>query len=128
MQVIKVDPHSLKENPDDAGRSKSSPQSDALLPSVFQSPVISLEVDGGIGYITQAGHRRVFVFPPEMMDHYLSPGSNSAPACYVERRLRRGSVASNDTYESVRLIHIADNTRRIVTGFGELPSAHGSTR
>ncbi|KQT04620.1 plasmid partitioning protein [Rhizobium sp. Leaf391] len=65
MQVIKVDPRSLNENPDDARRSKSSPQSDALLLAtvkavgIIQPPVISPELDGGNGYIIQAGHRRV---------------------------------------------------------------------
>ena len=65
MQVIKVDPRSLKENPDDARRSKSSPQSDALLLAtvkavgILQPPVISPEFDGGNGYIIQMGHRRV---------------------------------------------------------------------
>ncbi|MDZ7927847.1 MAG: ParB N-terminal domain-containing protein [Agrobacterium sp.] len=65
MQVIKVDPRSLKENPDDARRSKSSPQSDALLLAtvkavgIIQPPVIAPELDGGNGYIIQAGHRRV---------------------------------------------------------------------
>ncbi|MBB3458797.1 ParB family chromosome partitioning protein [Rhizobium sp. BK313] len=65
MQVIKVDPRSLKENPDDARRAKSSPQSDALLLAtvkavgIIQPPVVSPEFDGGNGYIIQAGHRRV---------------------------------------------------------------------
>jgi ParB family transcriptional regulator, chromosome partitioning protein len=65
MQVIKVDPRSLKENPDDARRSKSSPQSDALLLAtvkavgILQPPVIAPELDGGNGYIIQMGHRRV---------------------------------------------------------------------
>lgn len=65
MQVIKVDPRSLKENPDDARRSKSSAQSDALLLAtvkavgIIQPPVISPELHGGNGYIIQAGHRRV---------------------------------------------------------------------
>jgi hypothetical protein len=65
MQLMKVDPRSLNENPDDARRSKSSPQSDALLLAtvkavgIIQPPVISPELDGGNGYIIQAGHRRV---------------------------------------------------------------------
>lgn len=65
MQILKLDPRVLKDNPDDARRSKSSPQSDALLfatvkaVGIIQPPVISPEVDGGNGYIIQAGHRRV---------------------------------------------------------------------
>lgn len=31
MQILKLDPRALKDNPDDARRSKSSPQADALL-------------------------------------------------------------------------------------------------
>ena len=65
MQILKLDPRALKDNPDDSRRSKSSPQSDALLLAtvravgIIQPPVISPEVDGGNGYIIQAGHRRV---------------------------------------------------------------------
>ncbi len=65
MQILKLDPRALKDNPDDTRRSKSSPQSDALLLAtvkavgIIQPPVISPEVEGGNGYIIQAGHRRV---------------------------------------------------------------------
>lgn len=65
MQILKLDPRALKDNSDDTRRSKSSPQSDALLLAtvkavgIIQPPVISPEVDGGNGYIIQAGHRRV---------------------------------------------------------------------
>ncbi|MFK4260093.1 ParB N-terminal domain-containing protein [Agrobacterium tumefaciens] len=65
MQILKLDPRALKNNPDDTRRSKSSPQSDALLLAtvkavgIIQPPVISPEADGGNGYIIQAGHRRV---------------------------------------------------------------------
>ncbi|MCF1474871.1 plasmid partitioning protein [Agrobacterium vitis] len=65
MQILKLDPRALKDNPDDTRRSKSSAQSDALLLAtvkavgIIQPPVISPEVDGGNGYIIQAGHRRV---------------------------------------------------------------------
>ncbi|KAA3497929.1 plasmid partitioning protein [Rhizobium rhizogenes] len=65
MQILKLDPRALKDNPDDTRRSKSSAHSDALLLAtvkavgIIQPPVISPEVDGGNGYIIQAGHRRV---------------------------------------------------------------------
>jgi ParB/RepB/Spo0J family partition protein len=65
MHVLKIDPRALKDNPDDARRSKSSPQADALLLAtikavgIIQPPVISPESDGGNGYLIQAGHRRV---------------------------------------------------------------------
>ncbi|RWB97230.1 MAG: plasmid partitioning protein [Mesorhizobium sp.] len=65
MELKFVDPRSLKENPDKARRSKSSPQADALLLAtiravgVVQPPVVAPETDGGNGYVIDAGHRRV---------------------------------------------------------------------
>ena len=65
MQILKLDPRALKDNPDDTRRTKSSPQSDALLLAtvkavgIIQPPVVSPETEGGNGYIIQAGHRRV---------------------------------------------------------------------
>ncbi|MGF6175464.1 ParB/RepB/Spo0J family partition protein [Ensifer sp. 4252] len=65
MQIIKIDPRALNENPDDIRRSKSSPQADALLLAtvkavgIIQPPVVSPQVDGGNGYAIQAGRRRV---------------------------------------------------------------------
>lgn len=65
MQILKLDPRALKNNPDDARRSKSSPQADALLLAtvkavgIIQPPIVAPETAGGNGYIIQAGHRRV---------------------------------------------------------------------
>ncbi len=65
MQILKIDPRSLNANPDDARQSKSSAQADALLLAtvkavgIIQPPVVSPQVDGGNGYLIQAGHRRV---------------------------------------------------------------------
>ncbi|THK33919.1 plasmid partitioning protein [Ensifer sp. MPMI2T] len=65
MHILKLDPRALKDNPDGARRSKSSPQADALLLAtvksvgIIQPPVVSPEIDGGNGFIIQAGHRRV---------------------------------------------------------------------
>ncbi|MUO85247.1 ParB N-terminal domain-containing protein [Agrobacterium vitis] len=65
MQIIKVDPRALKENPDRMRQSKSSPQADALMLATIkavglvQPPVVAPETDGGNGYIIDAGHRRV---------------------------------------------------------------------
>ncbi|KJF70290.1 ParB/RepB/Spo0J family partition protein [Agrobacterium arsenijevicii] len=65
MHIVKLDPRALKNNPDDARRSKSSPQADALLLAtvkavgIIQPPIVAPETDGGNGYIIQAGHRRV---------------------------------------------------------------------
>ncbi|WP_428645595.1 ParB N-terminal domain-containing protein [Roseibium sp.] len=64
MHIMKIDPRALKDNPDDARRSKSNPQADALMLAtikavgIIQPPVVSQETDGGNGFIVQAGHRR----------------------------------------------------------------------
>ncbi|MBC7280592.1 ParB/RepB/Spo0J family partition protein [Hoeflea sp.] len=64
MHIIKIDPRALKENPNDARKSKSTPQGDALLVAtikavgIIQPPVVSPEAGGGNGFIIQAGHRR----------------------------------------------------------------------
>ncbi|GLR58155.1 hypothetical protein GCM10007919_28800 [Rhizobium indigoferae] len=63
MQLMKVDPRALKDNPDNTRQSKSTPQADALLLAtikavgVIQPPVIFAEAAGN-GYIIEAGHRR----------------------------------------------------------------------
>lgn len=65
MQIMKVDPRALRENPDRMRQSKSSPQADALMLAtikavgIVQPPVVAPEADGGNGYIIDAGHRRV---------------------------------------------------------------------
>ncbi|MGM4940312.1 ParB/RepB/Spo0J family partition protein, partial [Rhizobium sp. 768_B6_N1_8] len=64
MELMTVDPRSLKDNPDRARQSKSSPQSDALLCAsikavgVVQPPVVKLDPEGGNSYIIVFGHRR----------------------------------------------------------------------
>ena len=65
MRLTKVDPRALKDNPDRARQTKSSPQADALLLAtikavgVVQPPIIAPEAGGGNGYIIDSGHRRV---------------------------------------------------------------------
>ena len=65
MQIMKVDPRALKENPDRTRQTKSTPQADALLLATIkavglvQPPVIAPEGGGGNGYIIDSGHRRV---------------------------------------------------------------------
>lgn len=65
MEIKLVDPRSLVENPDRARRSKSSPQSDALLLAtikavgIVQPPVVAPQIDGGNSFVIQSGHRRV---------------------------------------------------------------------
>jgi len=57
MELKFVDPRALKENPDKARRSKSNPQSDALLLAtikavgIIQPPVVVPETDGGNGFV-----------------------------------------------------------------------------
>jgi ParB/RepB/Spo0J family partition protein len=65
MELKFVDPRALKENPDRARRTKSTPQADALLLAtikavgIVQPPVVVAEADGGNGFVIDAGHRRV---------------------------------------------------------------------
>ncbi|MBZ9804959.1 ParB N-terminal domain-containing protein [Mesorhizobium sp. ES1-6] len=65
MELKFVDPRALKANPHKARRAKSSPQADTLLLAtiravgIVQPPVVAPEIDGGNGYVIDAGHRRV---------------------------------------------------------------------
>jgi len=65
MHLLKIDPRALKDNPDKARQSKSTPQADALLLATIkavglvQPPIIAAESGGGNGYIIDSGHRRV---------------------------------------------------------------------
>jgi len=65
MEIKLIDPRALIDNPDKARRSKSSPQSDALLLAtiravgIVQPPVVAPQTDGGNGFVIQHGHRRV---------------------------------------------------------------------
>lgn len=64
MRVAVVDPRSLKDNPDKARRTKSSPQADALMAAtikavgVVQPPIVFAEPGGGNGLMIESGHRR----------------------------------------------------------------------
>jgi ParB family chromosome partitioning protein len=65
MEIKLIDPRALVDNPDKARRTKSSPQSDALLLAtiravgIVQPPVVAPQSDGGNGFVIQHGHRRV---------------------------------------------------------------------
>ncbi|GLR95317.1 peptide transporter [Bradyrhizobium liaoningense] len=65
MQLIKIDPRALNENPDRMRQTKSTPQADALLLAtikavgIVQPPVITPETGGRNGYVINAGNRRV---------------------------------------------------------------------
>jgi len=64
MEIKLIDPRALVDNPDKARRTKSSPQSDALLLAtiravgIVQPPVVAPQADGGNGFVIQHGHRR----------------------------------------------------------------------
>ncbi len=64
MELQFLDPRSLKDNPNRARRTKSSPQADTLMQAtikavgVVQPVVVAPETDGGNGYVIDDGHRR----------------------------------------------------------------------
>ncbi|MEO8684303.1 MAG: ParB N-terminal domain-containing protein, partial [Devosia sp.] len=92
MELKFVDPRSLKENPDKARRSKSSPQADALLLAtirtvgIVQPPVVAPEPDGGNGYFIDAGHRRV--------KQAIAAGLEEIPVLVIERAEDGGAMRS----------------------------------
>lgn len=65
MKLIKVDPRALNDNPDPTRRTKSSPQSDALLLAtiravgIIQPPIVTAQRGRGNGFTIEIGHRRV---------------------------------------------------------------------
>ncbi|MEH6952871.1 ParB N-terminal domain-containing protein (plasmid) [Nitrobacter sp. NHB1] len=65
MKLIKVDPRALTENPDSTRRTKSTPQSDALLLAtvkavgIIQPPIVTAQRGRGNGFTIEIGHRRV---------------------------------------------------------------------
>lgn len=64
MKIIKVDPRALKDNPDEARRTKSSPQADALMLATIKAvgiiipPMVYPDPDGGNALVIESGHRR----------------------------------------------------------------------
>lgn len=64
MRVAVVDPRSLKDNPNKARRTKSSPQADTLMAAtikavgIIQPPIVFAEPGDGNGLIIENGHRR----------------------------------------------------------------------
>ena len=64
MQIMKVDPRDLLDNPNTARRTKSSPQADALMTAtikavgIIQPPIVFTGPDGGNGLMIENGHRR----------------------------------------------------------------------
>ncbi|MER9057032.1 ParB N-terminal domain-containing protein [Mesorhizobium sp. M0910] len=92
MELKFVDPRALKDNPDKARRSKSSPQADALLLAtiravgIVQPPVVALETDGGNGYVIDAGHRRV--------KQAIAAGLEEIAVLVIERAKHGGAMRS----------------------------------
>lgn len=92
MELKFVDPRGLKENPDKARRSKSSPQADALLLAtiravgIVQPPVVAPESDGGNGYVIDAGHRRV--------KQAIAAGLEEIAVLVIERAADGGAMRS----------------------------------
>jgi len=89
MQIIKVDPRALVENPDRMRRTQSSPQADALLLAtikavgIIQPPIVSPQRDGGNGWVIDAGHRRVaqaIVAGLEEIEVLVDEAANDDPA------------------------------------------------
>jgi ParB family chromosome partitioning protein len=64
MKIIKVDPRALKDNPDRARQTKSSPQADVLMLATIKSvgiiipPIVYPEAGGGNVLVIESGHRR----------------------------------------------------------------------
>lgn len=64
MQIMKVDPRSLLDNPNTARRTKSSPQADALMTAtikavgIIQPPIVFRGPGGENGLMIENGHRR----------------------------------------------------------------------
>lgn len=64
MQIVKVDPRSLLDNPNTARRTKSSPQADALMTAtikavgIIQPPIVFRGPGGENGLMIENGHRR----------------------------------------------------------------------
>ncbi|RWN85238.1 MAG: plasmid partitioning protein [Mesorhizobium sp.] len=92
MELKFVDPRALKDNPDKARRSKSSPQADALLLAtiravgIVQPPVVAPEADGGNGYVIDAGHRRV--------KQAIAAGLEEIAVLVIERAADGGAMRS----------------------------------
>lgn len=99
MEIIKVDPRSLVDNPDRSRQTKSTPQADALLLAsikavgIVQPPTIYQQPNGGNGWVIDAGHRRsrlAIAAGLEEIDviRIDPPGENGAMRSLVENLAR----------------------------------------
>lgn len=92
MELQFLDPRSLKDNPNKARRTKSSPQSDSLMQAtikavgVVQPPVVAPDTDGGNGYVIDDGHRR--------RDGAIAAGLDLIPVLVMDRAEDGGAMRS----------------------------------
>ena len=77
MQIMKLDPRALKDNPDDARRSKSSPQSDALLLVVDESKESEESVPGKVYEYVGCKRPIIAIAPPKSAIADLMRETNS---------------------------------------------------
>ena len=92
MELRFLDPRSLKDNPNKARHTKSSPQSDSLMQAtikavgVVQPPVVAPDTDGGNGYVIDDGHRR--------RDGAIAAGLDLIPVLVMDRAEDGGAMRS----------------------------------
>ncbi len=119
MQIIKVDPRALKENPDRMRQTKSSAQADALMLAtikavgIVQPPVVAPETDGGNGYIIDAGHRRVrlaIAAGLEEIEILVADAANDNPSSWGAMR----SMVENSAREALNPVDQWRGIERLV--------------
>ena len=111
MELKFVDPRSLKDNPDKARRSKSSPQADALLLAtikavgIVEPPIVTAETDGGNGFVIDEGHRRA--------KQAIAAGLEEIAVLVVPRAEDGGAMRSLATSITHEQLHPVDLWRAI---------------
>lgn len=115
MELKFVDPRSLKDNPDKARRSKSSPQADALLLAtikaigVVEPLIVFAEADGGNGFVIDQGHRRA--------KQAITAGLEEIAVLVVPRAQDGGamrSLATSITHEQLNPVDLWRAIERLV--------------
>ncbi len=111
MELKFVDPRSLKDNPDKARRSKSSPQADALLLAtikavgIVEPPIVTAGTDGGNGFVIDEGHRRA--------KQAIAAGLEEIAVLVVPRAEDGGAMRSLATSITHEQLHPVDLWRAI---------------
>ncbi|CDX12140.1 ParB family protein [Mesorhizobium plurifarium] len=115
MELKFVDPRSLKDNPDKARRSKSSPEADALLLAtikaigVVEPLIVFAEADGGNGFVIDQGHRRA--------KQAIAAGLEEVAVLVVPRAEDGGamrSLATSITHEQLNPVDLWRAIERLV--------------